>query len=371
MTLMTFEILAKADKQKRIYQWLFSAIFLNALGMLISFLIQGYAFYSVFFSTLFILTSYVFSYVFIKDIRKSAASKVVKLLAISSAVYLVLSSVGPFTLAYLLAHKSGNIILYKDAIYTYLHMQYNGFFTLAVFALLLNRVENDLPTLCMKKGLWFARLLNYSVIPSLFLCYLWHYPNDVVRTIAIIGTIAMLVTLVYFSMALITIKNKMKRVGALVRIPLLLSLSAFILKMLLQSLTIFKPIGDAVFNNRPVIIGFLHLVLLGFITLYLLAHFIHAGLLRHSKITYAAMIIFTGAILLNEAALLTQGLGVMAMHSSRIYPWALWLASIGLLCGAILLVFASYHKKQQPKQQPQSTLSPEFNDFLLNTKIYG
>ncbi len=64
-----------------------------------------------------------------------------------------------------------------------------------------------------------------------------------------------------------------------------IALFAFLLKMALQSLTIFENIGKEVFSNRPVIIGFLHLVLLGFISLYLISHIIQARLLPANRIT--------------------------------------------------------------------------------------
>jgi hypothetical protein len=54
---------------------------------------------------------------------------------------------------------------------------------------------------------------------------------------------------------------------------ILLSIGAFVLKMVLQSLTIFAGVGNAVFGDRPVIIGFLHLVFLGFVSPFILAYY--------------------------------------------------------------------------------------------------
>src|SRR5690606_2636770 len=143
LALMIYQLLPAMKARKRVYRWLLAGILFNAVGMLVSFPVVGYAFLSILFSTLFILVTYVFTYVFIKDILKSDVSQVVRWLAIAATVYMVLSSVGPFTLAYLLATKSSNVYLYKDAIYTYLHLQYSGFFTLAVFALLFHFLQLD------------------------------------------------------------------------------------------------------------------------------------------------------------------------------------------------------------------------------------
>lgn len=168
MALMVFDILPKKRNRKPVYKWLLAGIFLNAWGMLISFIMEGYAFFSIFFSTVFIFINYAFSVVFIRDILKTEINKVTVLLCIASLMYMSLSSVGPFTLAYLMATKSTDTLLYRDAIYTYLHLQYNGFFTLAVFALSFNRIQYTRPKTPppLRQGL---RLRSYYLL--FLLCF--------------------------------------------------------------------------------------------------------------------------------------------------------------------------------------------------------
>lgn len=84
---------------------------INAWGMLISFLLQGYGLFSIVFSTLFISISYYYTWVFLKALQKTEAEPIIKQTAIWSLIYMSLSSIGPYTLAYLLATKSGNVIL--------------------------------------------------------------------------------------------------------------------------------------------------------------------------------------------------------------------------------------------------------------------
>ncbi len=179
---------------------------------------------------------------FIMDVSRKASSETVKLLAISAVVYFCLSSIGPFTLSYLMATKSQNVILYKNAVYTYLHLQYNGYFTLSVFALFLNRFENYLTKNRREDFHRFATMLNLSVVPSLFLCYLWYYPSNTFIAIAIAGALLMLASFYYFAKGFTGIRKKLYALPALAKYPLLVSLLAFSLKILLQSLTIIKPI---------------------------------------------------------------------------------------------------------------------------------
>ena len=112
-----------------------------------------------------------------------------------------------------------------------------------------------------------------------------------------------------------------------------------VLKMFLQSFTIFPSVGNAVFGDRPMIMGFLHLVFLGFVTLFLLAYFAQQGLLNlKSKFTRVTLIIFSIGVVFNEIALMGQGLGALFIKSSDWFPWLLWVVSIWLFSGAFLIV---------------------------------
>jgi hypothetical protein len=87
--------------------------------------------------------------------------------------------------------------------------------------------------------------------------------------------------------------------------------------------------------------GFLHLVFLGFITLFILAFITHAEILDINKpITKAALLTFTTGIVFNLALLWTQGLGALLIKSSPLFPWFLWIAAIWLFVGGTLLVIA-------------------------------
>lgn len=321
---------------------------INAWGMLISFLLQGYGLFSIVFSTLFISISYYYTWVLLKALQKTEAEPIIKQTAIWSLIYMSLSSIGPYTLAYLLATKSGNVILYKDAVYTYLHLQYNGFFTLAILALLFNKIMKNSLLADKHRAKRFLTIVNATVIPSLFLCYLWHYPTTYVRIVAVAGTILLILSVILFLPLTKGIKLFAVKETTPYRVLLALSIVALILKLTLQSLTIFPTIGDQVFNNRPVIIGFLHLVLLGFVTFYLLAHFLQLGYLGNTKLASVSLAIFVTGVLANELLLMTQGLEIMFMTNSRLFPQMLWYAAIVLVMGSILIV-ASHLKTQYSK----------------------
>jgi hypothetical protein len=346
ITLMVFE-LPGSLYNKKIYHFLLGAIFLCSWTTLFTSPFESCKSISEYISFIYILFTYIFAGVFIKDILRTNASKTVKLLSVSSAVCLVLSSIGAIMLAFLFAIKSLNVILYRDALFGYLHLQYNGFFTLAVFALLFNKVgaihESPSPiNRSHRKNIHrFAILLCLSVLPSMFLIFLWHEATPAFRILSAIGAILLLLSFAWFIISAPFLMKEFKKVKPAIRYIAVLSMFAFMIKIVLQSLTFIDSVNVLVFGNRPMIMGFLHLVFLGFVTLFLITYFAQTGVLNSkSKFTRLALMVFTLAVAMNELLLMLQGLGAIFIASSPLFPWYLWGAGIFLLIGALLIAIA-------------------------------
>ena len=336
--LFIYDILPPASATRPIYKWLPVGILASSWLMLIASPLPANSPISNVCSVVFILVTYVFAIVMRADIMKAPISKTVKLLAVSSLVCLILSSFGIFTLAYLFATKSLSAFAYRDSLYTYLHFEYNGFFTLGIFAILMHKLDSKMSDASKQKAFWFSLMLTISTFPSLFLTYLWRDPNDIYRVIAICGSITLFVSLVLFIRFAVSIRSICLTVAPLIRSVFIIAMISFASKVFLQSFTLFPAGGNAVFGDRPVIIGFLHLVFLGFVTLSLMGWFAyHRYLNIKYPFTRFALVFFTIAILLNELILMTQGLGVMFIISSKAFPLILWYISIALLCGALLI----------------------------------
>jgi hypothetical protein len=341
MILYIDNLLTGDQKQKNIYQRILWGIEITSVGMLLAFPFRGYALMSIFFSTAFILITYGFSWVFIKDLRKTKRDRSVVLLGTAALLSLVVSSVGPFTLAYIMATKTGNAFVYRDAIYTYLHFQYNGFFTLSVFALFINQLLGFLGDRIKRRVWLFALFLCSSVIPALFLSLLWHGYNVYFQTLALAGCILIMISLVLFFRIALNRKIYMHYNSSLPQTLLICSMISFVIKLILQMGTIIPALGNAVFGYRPIIIGFLHLVFLGFVSFYIFFNLLDAGAFsRERKISAAAISFFSAAVILNETILLIEGIGLMFQVSNPVYPWLLWAASIFLLAGALWILVA-------------------------------
>lgn len=346
LVLMVDELLPESLSNKPVYNWLFGGIVFCSFGILFIKPFNDGGFLSNLISYLLILVSYITAWVFLKDFRKTSVNKTVRLLGVSAIVSLVLSSAGPILLSYLNAVKSLHPFFYRDALYIYLHLQYNGFFTLAVFALFFHKLYPKISKINQKNFYWFSVLLCASILPSLFLSFLWQEPNNTFRIFAETGSMLILLSVICFVIASVPLIKHFRMAIPAVRHILIMSTVAFTLKMFLQSLTIFPVVGNAVFGDRPVIIGFLHLVFLGFVTPFILAWYVQKNYLNIKKgLTVFALIIFILGIVLNEIVLMLQGLGAMFLKSSYLFPWLLWAISILLICGAFMIFAARLKSK--------------------------
>ena len=341
MVLFIRNFLPPALQQKRVYQIMLVGTVVSSYAMLLLFPFIGYAFPTIIFSTLFILFTYAFSWVFIMDLRKTDCPKPVRLMVTGALAFLVISSIGPFWLAYMMATKTGTASSFRDAVYTFLHFQYNGFFTLSVFALLFYRKFRTLSDTTIEHIRRFAVALCISIPPSLFLSLLWHGEKIFLRSFAYIGCAMILVTLFYFFRILRSADRVFYVKHPLIRTVLGLSIASFVIKMLLQTGTVVPWLGNAVFGFRPIIIGYLHLVFLGFVTFYILSVFLEDQLLAiRLRITRFAITWFVVAVVLNEVLLMADGGGRLFGISNPIYELLLWIVAIGLFVGGILLLVA-------------------------------
>jgi len=356
ITLFIYDILPDQFSQRKIYHWILIAVEFSGLGMAFLFPFYGYNLLTITFSTLYVLAIVIFVPVFIRDVSSSSLNNNVKLLSISASISLVLSFLGTVGLMYIIISKSGGSLLYRDSIYTFLHFQYNGFFTLSVFALFLNYL--------LKKGIvpnknarTFSVLLCLSIIPALFLSLLWH-DKTLFYFIAALGCVFILMSLLYFYLFSKSFPFKQIFSSRIANTFWLFSVISFVLKMVLQVGTIFPQLGNAVYGDRPVIIGFLHLVFLGFVTFFVFAILIEKSYFTiKNKIVLFPFLVFSIGIIANEFLLMLQGLGILFKTNNDIYKWLLWATAIILFAGAALIALTRLRITAIKKATPPDGLN--------------
>lgn len=336
------------------YKVLFWLTQFAVLGMLVTFPFQGYAAASITFSTLHIVCTYVFAYFFLKDLKRTDLykTKVVSIGFIKAALFfLVISSFGPFSLAPMMVNGLAGSKMYYLAVYYYLHFQYNGWITFAIFAILFRWWRRSGIQFSQEKGKLFFRLLFWSCIPAYALSALWAEPAAWVYMIGALAAAVQVAAFVYFAISFFKITRLHKTlVPKAAGILFTLAFTALGLKFAMQLISALPEIARVSYVIREFIIGYLHLVLIGFVSLYLLAYFISQKVWKvNNYLCKSGLVIFISAFIISELLIFLQGFLFWKFnYNLPSYALLLFAASIFLPAG-IALFFAGQFKKSSPQ----------------------
>lgn len=333
------------------YRWLFRLIQVSVVGMLFSFIWQGYAAVSITFSTLHILLSYWFIIRLLRDIIKDKAvrKKYAASLpfAFAALFFLFVSSFGPWGLAVISARGLAQTDLYHQAIYFYLHFLYNGCFTFLILALVVWLLECDhqpFSTSRISIAFW---ILFIFTLPAYALSLLgFTMPHWIFTLAQITGVGQCIGYLVFFSV----VYQKVKLFGNHWAVLLIkFALMAGLLKFIMQLVSGFPPFLLWSFGMRDMIIGFIHLVMIGFVSVGLIGWAVKENLFSiRTQLSRMGMILFFAGFLLMESLLFLQSLLVISKFAFLPdYPVLLLGVSFMIFVG--MAIFWYTQMKLQPK----------------------
>lgn len=336
--------LAEAKRKK--YWYLLIANLLCAFGMLVAFTIQGYKVASIAISTLSIVQSIWFTVVFLKDSKWLPAGHPSKGWAAVGLVLNVLSSAGPLYLGYMMATHHIDQQRYLASVYYYLHFQYNGWFFFGCMAIIAPHLPAGIRSL--KKYFW---LFAVAVIPTYLLSILW---AKLPVWLYSLGLLAGLVQLGAWITMLIKIfpvlKDKAKWQGNQVYMILFYgSAFAMSLKFILQAVSAIPSLSQMVFGFRPVVIAYLHLVLLGVYSLFFIGYWVRYEQIRLSNITRIAIFSFLAGVIFNELLLGLQGVGAFCSFTVPHVQDLLFYAALLLLISSSTLAIAHITNRHSDK----------------------
>jgi hypothetical protein len=322
------------------YKRLFWLGQMAAFGMLCTFPFMGYKWPSIALSTLSVVFSYLFAWRAWKDMRQSTVPLPVAQWFRASFVMLGLSTLGTFFLAWLMMQKGPGQEWYIGSVYFFLHFQYNGWFLFAIlgfFYYFISRIPYQAG--CHARPQVF-RYLVIASIPAYFLSALWMRLPSWMYWSAVASGLLQLVALYYFSLLLFRcVRGTRAEVSGIVKWLWGFALLAFILKILMQALSVIPAVTHLAFGFRPIVIGYLHMVLLGLVSFFLLGFLVQEKLIdRHSKTTNAGFILFISAVVLNEILLMLQGVRSIWMQA---FPYAnqlLFGVAIMIFTGLLLII---------------------------------
>ena len=315
-------------------------------GMTISFPFFGYNFISITFLSLFLSFSYYALYYLSKSIRTELKSTIsYKFIKTAFSLYL-LSSISPWALGPITALGYKKTALYYNDIFFYLHFLYNGFIVFSIIGVyfLKYEIQNTIfknLQLYLKNALKFlliGTILNYSE------SVLWTKPHYSIYLIAFISSILLLTGVFYLWKSFSSTKD-IKKVSS---IPFILkfALTLFVVKSILQMLQSFPLFASISYNLKSYfIIGYIHLVTLGFITPILFALYLRDNFIQNSTLFKIGISSYILGFILTEIVLFSQGLllwnGITFLTSN--YNAIIMISSIFLFLGFAIIYLS--HKK--------------------------
>jgi len=350
-TTLLYILSASGIRIGKAYSYQFWLAQIGSFGMLLSFPFQGYGPVSIFFSALSILFSWWFTWQYWKDMGKSGLSPSIKRWVRAALFFFVLSGAGPCFLAYIMSHKMVAPELYFNSVYLFLHFQYNGWFSFGVLALFFFTANYYGLPMDEKKERIFFRLMAAACIPAYCLSLLWMDPPGWIVAIAAVAACLQLAALAAF---LLLVRSSWTHWSGLLpfqaKLFWALSFFAFLIKLLLQDLSVIPWLGRFAFGFRPVIIGYLHLVTLGFLSFFLIGYFIQEKLLDPGPPGWKkGWWFFISGVLLNEFLLLLQALWAINEKSLAIAPFLL-LGSAAIIFAGLALMFIGQFTGKKPAQ---------------------
>jgi len=330
----------KQSGQRGIYHWLLVLNLLAGYGMMISFTAWGYGAVSMSFSMLAILVSYVFAFCFIRDLLILDHKKISHWWFISALLFSVISSFGTYFSGWLMINRIIHQNWYLEAEYFYLHFQYNGWFFFTAMGLLVARVESI-------AGLQKTLRINFwlfllALVPAFFLSALWMPIPLFVYVMVVVAAVIQCVGWIWLIAGFR--KQRSALAGLLTargKWLLMLSGIALSIKLFLQLGSTHPALSQLAFGFRPIVIGYLHLVLLGVISMFIIGYLFGTGIIADTRKAVAGAWVFVAGIVINELLLMLQGImGMGYVAVPGIDEWLLMAAVIMFTGILIMNVFA-------------------------------
>ena len=309
-----------------------------AYGVLLSFLFTGYSLLSFSLSFCAIIVSYAFAYLFYQDFKNQRKTNPTVKWILAGLIYNIISSLGLINIAYLILNHHLSPHGFLGSQYFYLHFQYNGWFLLGCIGLFVGSLHNAGIVLNDKT---IYRLISYACLPTFLLSILWLNLPVWLYIICIIATSIQLIGIILFWKKLYLLRKDIAKIfNKLVIWLLLLAGIALSAKMLLQFGSIFPTISKLAYGFRPIVVAYLHLILLGVISTFILSNFIKFKQLPILKSGLVGLLVLIVGIYLTEIILLIQGVASFAYFAVPMINESLFLIAFLMFAGILLLLFS-------------------------------
>jgi len=188
-------------------------------------------------------------------------------------------------------------------------------------------------------------LFCFACVPAYFLSALWLPFPQFVYIIVVAAVVAQLagwwLTVKELIRCRLFISYNFSTYGKML---LLLAAIAFSIKLLLQTGSVHPALSQLSYGFRPIVIGYLHLVLLAVTSIFIIGYIISFELIPATKFVMTGVFIFVAGVIVNELLLMAQGVGGLSYTSIPHIDFLLLIAALILLTG-ISIVFIGCLRK--------------------------
>lgn len=325
------------------YQLTIIGNLLASYGMLIGFFLQGYGLYSIIASTATVVVSYVFAGMCWRDVANSGRHSIAFSWLRAALLFLVLSSVGTFYLAHLMTSNNIDSRLQLASVYFYLHFQYNGWFFFACMALMQHWFNRKNIAIKYPKTIFWLFALTCPV--NYLLSVLWWDMPVWLYVGVVVAVVAQSIAWAQWLRNCVANRVALGRILAAVAKWLFIGVViAATIKFILQGLSVIPSLSQLSYSFRPIVIGYLHLVLLAVISLFIIGYSYIAGFLQANRLAITSTTIFVAGVILNELLLMAQGVSGLARTPIHHVPLLLAVTAGALFIGIVGLLLSQRQK---------------------------
>jgi hypothetical protein len=334
-----------SEKRKSpIYNRLFWVTQIAVLGMLFSFPFQGYGAVSITFSSMHIFASYYFARLLWRDME--IKNPQIQLLVKSSLITMVVSTIGIWAMGAVIGMGMQATPWYHIVVQFYLHFQFNGWFLMAVFALLLYVFNQWGIQFKTKAFNTFLKLYWLGLIATFAHVLAWAFKADFYNLINGVGVVAQLIGfgLLFKSNGKLTL-GVISTKSKVIRILLAFGFGSLIFKVVLQTTLLIPEVASISTELRNFMIGYIHLTMLGVVSGFI---FLILRQRIRKLISGIGIQLFILGFVLSEAILFIQGTLIwMKWGSITNYFLVLFMVSILLPLSLILLLRNGMRKSSE------------------------
>ena len=307
----------------------------SVLGMLIFFTLQGYGMLTTCFSTLHILTSYLFCYYAFQDLKQLPRSAG-KLFIQWALFWMILSTVGIWMVGPISVILGKSSAYFYMAVQFFLHFQLNGWFTYAVLGVWIYRLERDHPAFTISSRCFWT--LHLSLLLTYALSITWSNPLSVIFYLNSVGVLLQAIAFYLIFKKIFQHANPLKNLHHWTDWLFATGVLCLVAKVLIQVVVALPVVAEISYTIRNYAIGFIHLIMLGSVSLPLIAILLKENILAQNYITQKGWKLFTVGFILKSLILFGQGTLLWLKRGFLPYYYELILGVTALLPAALLIV---------------------------------